>query len=264
MLTRQSYIDDQGWFDLCDLTEGQGPFSLLPTPMKDSRSDSGLPTVQEPVDSNDSAADSAADSVADSAAVLSTLSLEPVQSEDGTEIPHDAASTAESGFRTRLRHGVQFQTSRLVWSLTALPRDQVLTIRMFRAARDGCLPDLRSILDTSQCAVCPAPFVFVTPPTSSTHPQQHPRISQYGFSTMSIVTDDGVDVNAEYQPPSLDDSSHLHQRYSATLPPHFSPSSSSSPHPSPRLLLHIAVVNNDLDMVLYLLEKGADVSSITI
>ena len=112
--------------------------------------------------------------------------------------PAPGASSEESAcvsfgdnFRLRLSRGVQFQTGRLVWSLTALPVDQVLTIKMFSAAREGRLDDLRRILDYSQCSDGPIPLVFVTPPPAGS---EH-RISQYKFSTLSIVTEKGTVFN---------------------------------------------------------------------
>lgn len=208
---------ESGWFELCDLTEGQSPFKILPTPLAEF-----VPP------------------------------LEPVQSEDGTGQSGNPNDHGQSGFSMRLSHGVQFQTGCLIWSLTALPQDQVLTIKVFRAAQDGRLDDMCNILDSPETAVCPTPFIFVTPPASMS-PQR--RVSQYNFSTLSIVTDEGIDINTEYRPPTSDDSYHHH---STPLSP--SSPAAPSPTPTPYLLLHIAVVNRNLDMVLYLLDKGADVS----
>ena len=67
----------------------------------------------------------------------------------------------------------------------------------------------------------------------------------------------GIDVNSEYSPPNSDDSSSYHRLSSVLFPS--AVSTGPLPHPSPYLLLHIAVVNKDLDMVLYLLDKGAEV-----
>lgn len=107
--------------------------------------------------------------------------------EDGNEQVEQGSSNTLKSRRVRLSHGVQFQTGRLVWSLTALPQDQVLTIKMFSAAREGRLEDLKRILDYSQCLEGPIPVVLVTPPAVSEH-----RISQYKFSTLSIVTEKGI------------------------------------------------------------------------
>ena len=144
-----TYIDlvgSSGHFNLCDLTEGQSLFQILPISGSYS-------------DDHDVFSETESTMVGQSSARHSTV----------------------------LHHGIQFQTGRLVWALTALPQDQVLTIKMFSAAREGCLDDLRAIIDQSQCTDCLTPHVFVTPPSVSQHHE-----SQYKFSTVSIVTEAGV------------------------------------------------------------------------
>ena len=200
-VTQQTYFHVSGWFELCDLTEGQGPINI---------------------------------------------------SEATTSL--DCSVPLQPLFRTKLTCGVQFQTGRLVWSVTALPEDQVLTIKMFKAARCGNLENLRIILDRSQCAVRPVSFVFSTPLTGGKGQRQS---SQYKFSTVSIVTEEGIDVNTEYTP-LVPDSNHLIKNPLSPSP--FCVSGYSPINQPPCLLLHIAVQNKDLKMVLYLLEKGADVS----
>ena len=141
-------------FELCDLTEGQGLFQIQPTPVVPTPStdhDDSLPTLQ--------------------------CEGDPEPAVEGPD---------SSRYSTRLCRGVQFQTGRLVWGLSALPQDQVLTIKMFSAARESRLEDLQAILEHSQCSDQPIPFVFVTPP-----PVSGRRVSQYKFSTVSIVTETG-------------------------------------------------------------------------
>ena len=227
-VSEHSSSDGQGWLELSDLTEGQSVFKILPTPI--SSPPTGQPTFQMRVDQYDDTG--------------TTPQLTPIPSEDG------AVQSARPGFGTSLSHGIQFQTGRLVWSLTALPQDQVLTAKMFRAAHEGRLADLRGIIDSSLCIDSPTPFVFVTSPSE--------QLSQYNFSTLSIMTEGGIDVNTEYRPPTSNGTC-LSQRSSTVLSPTSPSSAPPLPHLSPYLLLHIAVVSRDLDMVLYLLEKGAAV-----
>ena len=259
-LSRQACVEDQGWFELCDLTEGKGPLQILQVSTPTETLRAGLPTIQIDADPLEDA---------------STLASEPPQtglslSDDGTVPSRDDMSTDnhQSPFHSKLTHGIQFQTGRLVWSLMALPRAQVLTLKMFRAAQDGNLDDLRRIIDSSQCADHTQPYVFVTP--SSSGPA--PRRTSYRYSTVSIVSDSGIDVNTEYQPPLFSDDIQLSQpagrrRLSAVpshSPTHSSPLSPSSPSLGPRILLHIAIQINHLAMVQYLLERGANVSSLSL
>ena len=248
-LSKQAGIDEQGWFDLCDLTEGKSLFRVLDSPLSQQN---GLPVIR--IDSDRSEDGPTSSQIAQ------------IPSQDGPDPSPNNASTGDtlSPFCTKLLCGVQFQTGRLVWSLAALPFDQVMTIKLFRMAHDGDLNSLRTLLDDTQCNIRTQPYVFVSPRTSSHTP--------YRFSTVSIVSEAGVDVNTEYQPPTFGEDTFLTQlvgrRQSSLLsshspPLHPSPYHSSLPHTSPqspRLLLHIAVQNNDLAMTQFLLAKGARVS----
>lgn len=153
---------DSEWFDIIDLTEGQSVFKILPT----YPSTEHPPTFQMRVDQ------------------FHDGKLVPVQSVDETEPATNDSN--QSGFSTKLTHGIQFQTGRLVWSLTALPEDQVLTIKMFCAAREGQLDKLHNIIESSQLVDHKSPLVLVSPPVIG-----H-RISQFKFSTLSIVTEEGT------------------------------------------------------------------------
>ena len=64
------------------------------------------------------------------------------------------------------------------------------------------------------------------------------------------------DINLEYSSPSYGDESYFdrYQKHFSVAPP----SCISSTH---KLLLHIAIGNRDIEMITFLLEKGADVSS---
>ena len=147
-----------------------------------------------------------------------------------------AAVVVPSETDIRLIHGVSFVAGHLEFSVTALPFEQLSIVRMFSAACSGNLPKLKAIIE-------------------------------------SEVTQGDVDINAEYFNPICPDESdfdRLHRfQKSSTLPIQLSvpPSpistndvSTAQSQPQ-KLLLHVAVVNNDTNMVNYLLEKGADVSS---
>lgn len=174
--------------------------------------------------------------------------------------PTDSSSEAPPPTHVlRLTEGVKFVTGRIEWSVTALPQELLLTHRMFGAARDGNLEKLRSILDRSELVA--SPHIVVTPTDSDAIP--HPL-----YSTISVVGEGGLDVNAEFQPPSFTEDSLFNQlimrRCSSGLRSH--PHSLHSPLTlssfslsSPRLLLHIAIEQNHQPMVKYLLEKGANV-----
>ena len=58
--------------------------------------------------------------------------------------------------------GVRFVTGQLEWSITALPLEEMLALKM-SAARKGDLDELRRILDSSKCTVMSVLCVFVTP-----------------------------------------------------------------------------------------------------
>ena len=178
----------------------------------------------------------------------------------------EAESTSEAPPLThvrRLTEGVRFVTSRIEWSVTALPPELLLTHRLFAAARCGSLDDLRAILDRVHSVV--TPFVVVSPADGGAAP--HPR-----YSTISVVGESGFDVNTEFQPPSYAEDSYFNQLlarrrstglHASSLSPlsPLSPTSLSSQLLTPsRLLLHIAIEQSHLPMVKYLLEKGANVS----
>ena len=144
-----------------------------------------------------------------------------------------AAVVLSSESDIRLIHGVSFVAGHLEFSVTALPFEKLSIVRMFSAACSGNLPKLKAIIE-------------------------------------SVATQRDVDINTEYFNPICPDESdfdrfHRFQKSSTQLsvpPSPISANDVSTAQSQPqKLLLHVAVVNNDTCMVNYLLEKGADVSS---
>lgn len=133
--------------------------------------------------------------------------------------------------------GVSFVAGHLEFCLAALPMEQLFTVRMFSAARSGNLSKLKTITEFAE------------------------------------VAQGDLDFNVEYSSPYYADDSdfdrlHRFRRTSTQVTQLSIPSSpiytadvSTAESQPQRLLLHIAIVNKDTEMVKFLLEKGADVSS---
>lgn len=178
------------------------------------------------------------------------LSLPAVAEEDGrgTNIPAKCS--------VPLTRGTRFITGQLEWLLTALPPSLENTAKAFHLAKQQRLAELVLLLDSFEPPVVPLPSVAidgadVRKETLLFHPP------------VSSIAKDGVDINQPYLPPAYDDEKKIFETqvsrrlFHDGLPP-------SSPYPSlrhpPQLLLHVAIGNRDLNMVKYLLDKGADVS----
>ncbi len=140
---------------------------------------------------------------------------------------------------------MKFVAGKLEFALTALPIELLYTLRLFAAAREGNLSELAEIIETSKSAAC--------------------------LSNISVQSNLGVDVNVHYTPPSyFDDAffgpnsnrrkSSIHvMRHLAGMSP-LSPTFSGFTYcDSHRLLLHIAIDQENLEMVSYLLSENADV-----
>lgn len=214
-------------------------------------------TILEQPDALDEQSTPASDSGASS-----SVPQEDVPSCDGQD------SGLQSPFCTPLRHGVSFVAGQLEFSLSALPLSQVLTLQMFAATRKGDIEQLNSILDASVAAGVTSPHVIVTPTLNK-------EVNRY--STVSVITEEGLDVNVEYEAPSYSDDSvfsYSHglgrRRSSGSAVRLIVPVSPSSPGLTAnnlpqvcvthKLVLHIAIHKRDVKMVKFLLEKGADVS----
>lgn len=163
-----------------------------------------------------------------------------------------------------LNHGIKFTAGLLEFTLTALPLNQLLLVRAFRAARNGELNQLKSIFEFSVTAGATLPPIVVTPAKHADR-REH--------STLSIMSEQGLDVNSKYQPPKYDDEPIFsygrlsRQRSSIPIQVPGVPDSPLSPvsqkeetKVSHHLLLHIAIEKKDVEMVKFLLGKGADVS----
>ena len=167
----------------------------------------------------------------------------------GSLVDHDVShKEALCPYDIPLRNGVSFVAGHFEFSLAALPANLLATIKMFSAARSGDLHKLIAIIESD---------------------------SQHNSSvdcTQSEEMQQTVNVNSEYCTPTYGDESLFERTYRARIPSmqmlqRFVPPSPMSP-PSiavadlqpHKLLLHIAIGNRDTAMVIYLLEKGADVS----
>ena len=167
--------------------------------------------------------------------------------------------------------GIRFVAGRLEFGLTALPTELLYTLRMFEATKKGDLDELRDIIESSKNSDLLVPYVTVSQPGDP---------SSSRFSMISVTSNQGVDVNTQYQPPAFSDdvffgqnfnrrrsSLHMGARTVTLLSPG-SPIGAGqsvavwcgySPEDH-RLLLHIAIEKGFLDIVTYLLSQNANVS----
>jgi len=173
------------------------------------------------------------------------------------------------------RTGLRFVAGRLEFSFTAMPPELVLLLRMFDAAKLGNMEELKLLVEAGKSTKVTLPYF---------NPAQYVEEGMYQvggarrLSVVSVVTTQGVDINTEYHAPSYDDEgvftlqAFTRRKSSAwrrggdgggaSLP--MSPSSPVdvngwSPSEA-RLLLHVAIQRNHVEMVKFLLDQGADVS----
>ena len=152
-LMRQDCFDGHGHFVLEDLTGGSGVFCV--TYNATSLQHSAIPEdteEQRVVKVSSPAGDQSDQSIKSQSGGVTPLEVGGAQGEVEGE-----------GSALHLMHGVQFVTGQLEWSITALPLEKMLTLKMFAAARKGDLDELRSILDSNKCTDVTVPGVFVTP-----------------------------------------------------------------------------------------------------
>ena len=184
----------------------------------------------------------------------------PAEGATPTHFPPTGYAEAKE-FTTPVHSGVRFIAGRLEFSLTALPLELLYTLRMFAAAKRGELNELKSIIESSKSSDLAIPYVMISPSEKS--PSNR-------YSTISVVTNQGIDVNVEYQAPSYSDDAFFGQNFnprrSSTylmrglgMSSPLSPVCYGSHHGDSRLLFHIAIEQNNLEMVIYLLSEKADV-----
>ncbi len=182
---------------------------------------------------------------------------------DDEDISISPLATLSLAQSVQISHGVTFTAGQLEFTITALPLNQLLSIRAFTAAQKGDLPLLKLICDNCVPNGVMSPHIVVTPAIDTDH---------HCYSTVTVMTEEGLNVNIEYQQPVYDDesifsyssgrrrTSELVQRLAVPVSP-MSPKPQIKQERQPhRLLLHIAIENRDVAMVRFLLEKDADVS----
>ncbi len=137
--------------------------------------------------------------------------------------------------------GVSFVAGCVEFTLTALPLEDLLSVRMFSATSSGNLPKLKSVINSVD------PFQAAGTVSQG---------GQYSGQSEAIQPLGDTDINSEYCSPSHGDESSFdrYQKCSSVTPP----SCISTSH---KLLLHIAIGNRDIEITTFLLEKGANVSS---
>lgn len=158
---------------------------------------------------------------------------------------------------------------KLEFSLAAVPMELLYTLRVFAATRRGDLNELKNLVESSKSSDLVVPYVAVD------------STNMYRYSTISVTSNQGVDVNVKYLPPAYADDaffgqsfnrrrSSMHMVRNVTLLSPHSPLGAEagggaggcgiSPEDH-RLLLHIAIESHNLEIVSYLLSQGANVST---
>jgi hypothetical protein len=196
------------------------------------------------------------------------IAIMPPESCSPTETPPLDHGRAPEPIPVEAHHGIRFIAGRLEFSLTALPTELLYTLRMFDATKRGDLNELRDIVESSRNSDIPVPYVTVSQPGDSR------------FSVISVSSNQGVDINAQYQPPTFSDDAFFGQNFNrrrsslymaARTVTLLSPSSPVGAGQSAtvgcgyspddhKLLLHIAIEKGNLEIVNYLLSQDANVS----
>ena len=169
--------------------------------------------------------------------------------------------------------GRTFVTGLVEWTITALPPDTVLLLKMFAAVHRDSLEQLKSIVEGNRTRQTLVPHVAIT---SDSREVEGRGEEGYRHSMILAPMEQGVDVNGELCLPSLSSllgeepkGAELTQTLSSeAFKSEVAASGAQSIQASRKLpaqshskfLLHAAIDNGNLEMVQYLLEQGADVS----
>ena len=188
--------------------------------------------------------------------------LEEDQSDESSAIQTASTLPTPGGvFPLALTHGVRFVTGRIIWQLSALPPDLGAVAKAFYLAKNRKLAELMALVDSFDPPMMKLPLLAVTQEDEDGEGGDGRKLF---FTPAALGRREGFDINAAYVPPSHKEEEHLFAsfspRRSVVRPSSLIP---FSPRPSmdhtPQLLLHVAIDNGDLNMIKYLLEKGANV-----
>lgn len=163
----------------------------------------------------------------------------------------------ERSFPIYLSHGVRFVTGKLVWDLTALPPEVAFTAKLFHLAEQRDLPNLKKLLDPCYLNT------FKIPKLTVTHDEDTFSIPTLDTCPLNKPLDSTYDIDTEYDPPSYEEDEKFNTLFSSRRSMTFqsvlqTPGSINKERP--HLLLHLAINNGDVDMLKYLLDKGANVN----
>lgn len=138
-------------------------------------------------------------------------------------------------FPLELTHEQEFTTGRVMWKVIGLPADVVFNLKLFAAARGKNLTLLKQQIEEEEQR------------SKRRHSSEERRFSVVEYLQVARsdqiskpVLTEGIDINI------VDDQDTNYNVHTAV--------------PTAKMLLHVAIENNDQDMIHYLLDKGSDVS----
>ena len=194
-LTRQGHVDEIGYYVLEDLTEGKGVFHVIEDPMDSQQAsilegaflcpDSSVEVQIDQSIEHKSVPEILLGSCNNQLDFGSQNQSGSVPESDQSDSRVQCKTDQSSPFCTTLTHGVRFVTGNVEWSVTALPVERVLTLKMFASARSGNLDGLRNILETSTCSNLTVPYVIVSPAESDT---SHLYLPGYRYAYLTCTS----------------------------------------------------------------------------